>query len=86
MRNGALSGFACGFSTIQVGIHVSDATFTEDHLLTLAAAADRRSSHPLAKAVMAKTQQMNLNVPEPTAFDVLQGRGVSATVNSIRQV
>ncbi len=62
-------------------IHVLDSTLTEDALLTLAAAADRRSGHPLAKAVVDRASQRNLDVPEPSEFEMLRGRGVKATVN-----
>ncbi|MEO8494253.1 MAG: cation-translocating P-type ATPase [Planctomycetota bacterium] len=62
-------------------IHVLDSTLTEDSLLILAAAADRRSGHPLAKAVVDRALQRNLDVPEPSEFEMLRGRGVKATVN-----
>lgn len=61
-------------------IHMLDPTLTEDALLRLAACADRRSGHPLAKAVVASALQRNLQVPEPSEFEMLQGRGVKATV------
>jgi heavy metal translocating P-type ATPase len=49
-------------------------------LLRVAAAADRRSSHPLALAVVRHVMQMGIDFPEPTDFETLQGRGVRATV------
>lgn len=52
----------------------------ENELLRLAAAADRRSGHPLAKAVVEAARVRAIAVPEPEAFDQLQGRGVRATV------
>ncbi|TAK23859.1 MAG: cadmium-translocating P-type ATPase [Myxococcaceae bacterium] len=52
----------------------------ERALLRLAAAADRRSAHPLAKAVVEYAAKAGVEVPEPDAFEVLQGRGVKATV------
>ena len=54
--------------------------FDENTLLRLAAAADRRSAHPLAKAVVDAASQRGIAVPEPESFDQLQGRGVRATV------
>lgn len=65
---------------VVVGIHPNAAQVSEEELLKLAAAADRRSGHPLAKAVVARAQEMGLSVPEPTAFEMVQGRGVKATV------
>ena len=52
----------------------------ENGLLRLAAAADRRSAHPLAKAVVAAATQRDIAVPEPEAFEQLPGRGVKAKV------
>ncbi|RTL17388.1 MAG: cadmium-translocating P-type ATPase [Burkholderiales bacterium] len=54
--------------------------FDENTLLRLAAAADRRSAHPLAKAVVEAANRKGLAVPEPESFEQLQGRGVRATV------
>ncbi len=61
-------------------IHVLDAAVTEDAVLALAAAADRRSGHPLAQAVVDRARQRGLDVSEPGAFEVIPGRGVRATV------
>ena len=57
-----------------------NAAFPETELLRLAAAADRRSAHPLAKAVVAHATRMQLLVPEPEKYEQLQGRGVIATI------
>ena len=54
--------------------------FDESALLRFAAAADRRSAHPLAKAVVDAASRKGMAVPEPESFDQLQGRGVRATV------
>ncbi len=62
------------------GIYPIDSQLTEDGLLRIAAAADRRSGHPLAKAVVGRAQEMKLSVPEPTEFEMIRGRGVKATV------
>ncbi len=53
----------------------------ERAVLSLAAAADRRSGHPLAKAVVAYAAQLDIVVPEPSQFEVMQGRGVRALVD-----
>ncbi|MHB1338295.1 MAG: heavy metal translocating P-type ATPase [Bellilinea sp.] len=65
-----------------IDILVNDPTFTKDQLLALAAAADRRSSHPLAAAITGKAQQIGLQISEPTDFEMVQGRGVKAIVDS----
>jgi Zn2+/Cd2+-exporting ATPase len=54
--------------------------FAEPVILRLAAAADRRSAHPLAKAVFEAAGRQNISVPEPQSFEQLQGRGVKASV------
>ena len=65
---------------VVAAIHPSGSQFSEEELVRVAAAADRRSGHPLAKAVVARAQEMKLSVPEPTEFEMVQGRGVKATV------
>jgi len=64
-----------------VAIRPLDPSVTEESLLTLAAAADRRSGHPLAKAVVERARQLKLDVPEPGDFEMIRGRGVKASVN-----
>ena len=56
------------------------APMTEEKLLIIAAAADRRSGHPLAKAVVERARELRLEVPEPFDFEMIRGRGVKATV------
>ena len=51
---------------------------TEIELLTLAAALERRSEHPLAKAVLAYTQDKELPKPELEDFTALPGNGLTA--------
>jgi heavy metal translocating P-type ATPase len=65
---------------IVVAVESHDGTLDRNALLRLAAAADRRSAHPLAKAVIDAASGEGLDVPEPEAFEQLQGRGVRATV------
>lgn len=61
-----------------VGIDRFDESVTEADLLRLAAGAERRSSHPLAKAVVSRARADSLEVPEPARFEVVRGRGVLA--------
>ena len=63
-----------------VRMEMFDASVREEELLRIAAAAERRSSHPLAKAVMEHAQQAGVQVPEPTSFDVIRGRGIKADI------
>jgi len=54
---------------------------SEEALLRIAAAAERRSSHPLAKAVVEHAASAGVEVPQPTTFEVLRGRGIKADVD-----
>lgn len=63
-----------------VRIECRNPAFSESELLRLAAAADRRSAHPLAKAVVNHAERLKLTVPEPEQYEQLQGRGVKATI------
>jgi heavy metal translocating P-type ATPase len=58
-----------------------EASSDEGALLRLAAGADRRSGHPLAKAVVEYAAAKGIEVPEPEDFEVIRGRGVKATVD-----
>lgn len=61
-------------------VALADAGVNENEVLRLAASADRRSGHPLAKAIVAHAATLGVEVPEPAEFKVLSGRGVTATV------
>lgn len=63
-----------------VRIERFDAT-SEADLLRFAAAAERRSSHPLAKAVVERAEADGMEIPEPTSFKVIRGRGVRAEID-----
>ena len=54
---------------------------TEQELLTLAAALEQKSEHPLAKAVLAYAAEQQLTAPEVTDFAALPGNGLSAQLD-----
>ena len=56
---------------------------TPDRLLTLVAAAERPSEHPLARAILDAARMRALDVPEATAFSSAPGRGVTARVDGM---
>jgi Cd2+/Zn2+-exporting ATPase len=60
-------------------IHPLDGT--DDELLRLAAAAERRSEHPIGRAIVDAAQRRQLSVPEVERFEAAVGGGVQATVN-----
>ena len=53
---------------------------TEEALLRLAAAAEKKSEHPLGAAIVAQAQAQGLTLPEASDFTALSGRGLSETV------
>jgi Zn2+/Cd2+-exporting ATPase len=63
-------------------VETHDDAFTVSELLRLAAAADRRSAHPLARAVVHAAGQRAIDVPEPESFEQVVARGVRATVEN----
>ncbi|MBR0031354.1 MAG: cation-translocating P-type ATPase [Treponema sp.] len=58
----------------------------EDDLLALAASAESRSEHPLAKAIVEKAKSCKLNLAEAKDFKMTAGKGVSATVNDVAYI
>lgn len=56
---------------------------TEERLLTLTAAAEIGSEHPLAHAVIQYAKERNLTLPKATAFTAHPGGGISATIEGI---
>ncbi len=57
---------------------------SETDLLTQAAALERGSEHPLAKAVLARAGELGLSVPETSDFRALPGNGVTASLNGAK--
>jgi Cu2+-exporting ATPase len=55
-----------------------------DEALTLAAAVERDSEHPIARAIVATAEERGLRVPPSTDFEYMPGRGVRATVDGRR--
>ncbi|MCE2471719.1 MAG: cadmium-translocating P-type ATPase, partial [Anaerolineae bacterium] len=60
---------------------VCAADLTESELLTCAASAEARSEHPLAKAILRRAQESQLDIHEPSEFKALPGHGVIAQIN-----
>ncbi|WAC07211.1 MAG: cation-translocating P-type ATPase [Thermodesulfobacteriota bacterium] len=53
-------------------------TISENHVLRLAAIAEKFSEHPLAKAVMGISKKRGIEIPDPDEFNSEAGMGVSA--------
>ena len=61
--------------------HSTKRATTTDTILTLAAAAEHPSEHPLARAIVAAATDRRLHLPTVEEFDSAPGRGVRATVD-----
>jgi len=55
---------------------------SEQDILRYAAAADSRSAHPLANAVVDEARKRAVDIPEPRDFQTIHGRGVVAEVDA----
>jgi Cu+-exporting ATPase len=53
----------------------------DERLIRLAASAERRSEHPLARAVVAAAAERGLDLLEPTNFEAVPGKGVMSLVD-----
>ena len=52
----------------------------EDQLLGLAAALEAKSEHPLARAIMTKAEEDDINVADVADFRILPGNGLKCTI------
>lgn len=57
-------------------------TQTQEEILKVAGTIEKRSEHPLAKAIIEKTQTENINLPESENFQMIPGKGVKATIEN----
>jgi heavy metal translocating P-type ATPase len=67
------------FGTPQIREVVSASGFGEQQIITAASIAERKSEHPLAKAVMARATELGVPVMEPDEFSYTPGRGVTVS-------
>ncbi len=56
---------------------------TEEELLSMAYALEKKSEHPLAKAILLKAEERGLKAEEVTDFRALPGNGLSAELSGI---
>jgi Au+-exporting ATPase len=58
--------------------------FERTRVLAMMAAAESRSEHPIARAIVEAAQQQGIALPAITGFDSVTGMGVRATVDGAR--
>ncbi|HJT10245.1 MAG TPA: heavy metal translocating P-type ATPase [Candidatus Nitrosotalea sp.] len=63
---------------ISVSVEGKDSSGTDNKVLQIAATAEKNSEHPLAKAVVQKAKELNLNLGEPSEFFAIPGKGIVA--------
>ncbi|MDE6093021.1 MAG: heavy metal translocating P-type ATPase, partial [Ruminococcus sp.] len=56
----------------------------EKYLLSLAYALERKSEHPLAKAILSKAEEEKISAEEVTEFKALSGNGLEAFRNDVK--
>lgn len=54
---------------------------TEEQLMAVAASLEKSSQHPLAEAILLKARDMGVEAPECSAFENIEGMGISAEID-----
>ncbi len=67
------------FGTPQIQEVVSSDGFAERQIIGTASIAERKSEHPLARAIVARASELEVPVVEPDEFSYTPGRGVRVT-------
>jgi P-type E1-E2 ATPase len=67
------------FGTPQIQEVLSSNGFAERQIIATASIAERKSEHPLAKAIVARAAALGLSTVEPDEFTYTPGRGVRVT-------
>jgi heavy metal translocating P-type ATPase len=70
------------YGTPEVVAVYSAPDVSENDVLTAAAIAERRSEHPLGKAIVRRADALGIAAVEPEAFEYAPGKGISATVGT----
>jgi Cu+-exporting ATPase len=58
--------------------------FTQQDVLKYAGSAEKNSEHPLAEAILKKTQEENITLATADKFEALPGRGIQCTIDDKR--
>ncbi len=77
-KTGTLTKGEFGLSEMMTSSDIDD-----DRALALAAALERDSEHPIAKAIRKGAAERGLSIPDATDFEAIKGKGVRAQVDGI---
>lgn len=55
---------------------------SDNKLIELAASSEKNSNHPIAKAIVRKAEEMNLNIIQTDSFENIVGKGLKAVVDN----
>jgi len=55
---------------------------SDDELIGLAASIEQNSTHPIAKAIVTKAKELNLDLDQTSEFENITGKGLKAELNS----
>lgn len=62
-------------------VEILNPIYSTYEIMRLVAAADRRSNHPLAQAIVNYANDLNVPTLQPTYFEIIEGRGIEAVVD-----
>jgi len=69
------------FGTLEVTDIRSFGDISSDELLIIAASSEKRSEHPLGKAIISKAASDGIKLKETSSFEMIAGMGVSASID-----
>ena len=67
-------------------IIITDKDLSQNQFISICAAVEKGSEHPLGQAVRQKAEDMKLTLPETLQFNAFQGKGVTATIEDNRYI
>ncbi len=77
-KTGTLTQGNFGVSSIVV----FDDKYNKDHVLQFASSLERNSEHPIAKGIIKKAKDSNLDILDVSDFKVLKGEGIEGKINN----
>lgn len=57
---------------------------SESEILQILSSLEKRSEHPLAKAVIDKSKELNIELREVSNFEIIEGKGLKGEINNVK--